>query len=43
MKQLFADTFYWIASINPGDDWHPHDKHFTQEGFVILFEVEDEV
>lgn len=22
MKQLFADTFYWIASVNPGDDWH---------------------
>jgi uncharacterized protein len=22
MKQLFADTFYWIASINPGDNWH---------------------
>jgi uncharacterized protein len=22
MKQLFADAFYWIASINPGDNWH---------------------
>ena len=22
MRTIFADTFYWTASINPGDDWH---------------------
>ena len=22
MKTVFADAFYWIALINPGDDWH---------------------
>jgi uncharacterized protein len=22
MKTVFADTFYWVALINPGDDWH---------------------
>lgn len=22
MRQVFADTFYWVALINPEDDWH---------------------
>ena len=22
MKQVFADTLYWVASITPGDPWH---------------------
>lgn len=22
MKTIFADTFYWIALINPRDNWH---------------------
>jgi uncharacterized protein len=22
MRVVFADAFYWIALINPGDDWH---------------------
>ncbi len=22
MRQIFADTWYWIASINPKDQWH---------------------
>jgi predicted nucleic acid-binding protein len=22
MRTIFADTFYWAASINPEDDWH---------------------
>jgi predicted nucleic acid-binding protein len=22
MKQIFADTFYWIALLNPKDDWY---------------------
>jgi hypothetical protein len=22
MRTIFADTFYWTASINLGDNWH---------------------
>ncbi|MDM3855977.1 MAG: hypothetical protein PT120_14020 [Aphanizomenon gracile PMC649.10] len=22
MKKIFADTFYWIALLNPKDDWY---------------------
>jgi predicted nucleic acid-binding protein len=22
MKRVFADTFYWIALVNPSDDWY---------------------
>ena len=22
MKRAFADTFYWIATTDPGDEWH---------------------
>ena len=22
MKQVFADTLYWVASITPSDPWH---------------------
>ena len=22
MRQVFADTFYWVALVNPGDDWY---------------------
>jgi len=22
MRTLFADTFFWIAFLNPADDWH---------------------
>jgi uncharacterized protein len=22
MRQIFADTFYWVALINPADAWH---------------------
>jgi uncharacterized protein len=29
MKQLFADTFYWIAAINPEDNWHSRTKALT--------------
>ncbi|MBO1346973.1 MAG: type II toxin-antitoxin system VapC family toxin [Hormoscilla sp. GUM202] len=23
MKMVFADTFYWISSINPRNEWYP--------------------
>jgi uncharacterized protein len=22
MRKVFADTFFWVASINPKDSWH---------------------
>ena len=31
MREIFADTGYWIALLNPDDD-----KHFEQAGFVAL-------
>ena len=30
MPQVFADTFYWIALINPVDQWHQGAKAFSQ-------------
>lgn len=27
MRQIFADTFYWIAFINPSDVWHTRVTH----------------
>ena len=30
MQQIFADTFYWIALINPRDDWHQRVVAFTK-------------
>jgi uncharacterized protein len=24
MRRFFADTFYWIALLNPRDQWHAH-------------------
>lgn len=43
MKQLFADTFYWIASINPGDDWHHRAKALTATLDQIQIVTTDEV
>jgi predicted nucleic acid-binding protein len=30
MKLVFADTFYWIAFVNPSDFWHPKVKQTFQ-------------
>jgi uncharacterized protein len=43
MKQLFADTFYWIASINPRDDWHRRAKALTATLDQIQIVTTDEV
>jgi predicted nucleic acid-binding protein len=29
MKPVFADTFYWIALLNPKDDWHQIALHYA--------------
>ena len=44
MKQIFADTFYWIALLNPKDDWHQvalnyacsciNDRLITTDGII---------
>ncbi|WP_204103781.1 MULTISPECIES: PIN domain-containing protein [Spirulina sp. CCY15215] len=30
MRQVFADTFYWYALINPRDEWHQRVKDFNR-------------
>ena len=32
MKSVFADTVYFLALLNPADQWH----HFEQAGFQLL-------
>jgi predicted nucleic acid-binding protein len=43
VKQLFADTFYWLASINPGDDWHNKAKAITATLDQVQIVTTDEV
>ena len=47
MKQVFADAFYWIASINPGDEWYDRTRAITatlkQVQIVTIDEVFTEV
>ena len=30
MPEVFADTFYWIALLNPVDRWHQQARAFSQ-------------
>ncbi len=30
MSTVFADTFYYLAFLNPKDDWHECALHFTE-------------
>ncbi|MEM9541446.1 MAG: nucleic acid-binding protein [Cyanobacteria bacterium P01_E01_bin.42] len=30
MRQIFADTFYWAALINPRDEWHQRVKELNR-------------
>ena len=42
MKQVFADTLYWVASITPGDPWHaPALRAVTTLGPVHLVTTEE--
>ena len=43
MKQVFADTFYWIASINPEDDWHHKTRALTATLDQVQIVTTDEV
>jgi predicted nucleic acid-binding protein len=42
MRTLFADTFYWVALINRGDQWHPQVIQLTGSlGSVRLVTTEE--
>ncbi|MEL6552903.1 MAG: PIN domain-containing protein [Cyanobacteria bacterium J06621_11] len=43
MSQFFADTFYWIALINPGDDWHQAARKYAKQHPNILIVTTDGV
>jgi len=43
MKQVFADAFYWIASINPGDEWYDRTRAVTATLKQIQVVTIDEV
>jgi predicted nucleic acid-binding protein len=30
VPEVFADTFYWIALLNPADKWHQQARTFSQ-------------
>ena len=42
MKQVFADTLYWVASITPGDPWYaPTLQAVAALGLVHLVTTEE--
>jgi uncharacterized protein len=43
MKQIFADTFYWIALTNPRDNWHQRVLDLTATLDRIQIFTTDEV
>ena len=43
MKTLFADTFYWVALINPGDDWYKRVLNASNSLGSIQIVTTDEV
>ena len=47
MKPIFADTFYWIALLNPKDGWHQIALHYalnnTTNSLITTDGIIDEV
>jgi uncharacterized protein len=43
MRTLFADTFYWVALINPGDDWYSRVLSVSRSLGQIQLVTTDEV
>ncbi len=43
MRELFADTFYWVALINPSDDWYQPVLSFSQSLGQIPIVTTEEV
>ena len=46
MKLIFADTFYWIALINPRDNWHTialnYARKYTDDYLITTDGIVDE-
>ncbi|NMG08470.1 PIN domain-containing protein [Brasilonema sp. UFV-L1] len=43
MKLVFADTFYWVALINPRDNWHKKAIEMTRSLELVQIVTTDEV
>jgi predicted nucleic acid-binding protein len=43
MKQIFADTFYWVALINSQDNWHQRAREVTSSLKNVELVTTDEV
>ncbi len=43
MKQIFADTFYWVALINPRDNWHQRAREVTSTLKNVEIVTTDEI
>ena len=43
MRTVFADAFYWIALINPDDDWGDRVLQFAESAINISMVTTDEV
>lgn len=43
MRQVFADTFYWVALVNPGDDWYVKVLNVSQALGKVQIVTTDEV
>jgi len=43
MKVLFADSFYWVALLDPRDQWHQRARNFSRNLKSVSFVTTDEV
>jgi uncharacterized protein len=43
MRQVFADTFYWVALINPADEWSDRVVQFAESAKNLQIVTTDEV
>jgi predicted nucleic acid-binding protein len=43
VPEVFADTFYWIALINPTDQWHQDAQAFSQANAEASIVTTEEV
>ncbi len=43
MRPVFADTFYWLALLNPGDDWHQTVLHHARQSSDVPIVTTDGV
>jgi hypothetical protein len=34
MREVFADSFYWIALANPTGQWHQTSKDFSKSAYL---------